>query len=93
MRLRGRKHLASAMNHAGLSQFIEDKLAKAKRSRRGASELAQTLRALATAPTSMSAPASATPTSPSAPEAPISPSARVKPRTLTINPGFVGSLP
>ena len=93
VRLRGRKHLANAMNHAGLSQFIKDKLAKAKRSRRGASELAQTLRALAAAPTSMSAPASATPTSPSAPEAPISPSARVKPRTLTINPGFVGSLP
>ena len=93
MRLRGRKHLAGAMNHEGLSQFIEDKLAKAKRSRRGASELAQTLRSLAAAPTSMSPPAPGTPTVPSAPEAPTSPSARVKPRKLSIQPGFVGSLP
>jgi len=47
VRLRGRKHLADAMNHEGLTQFTGDKLAKAKRSRRGASELAQTLRSLA----------------------------------------------
>ena len=99
VRLRGRKHLAGAMNHEGLSQFIEDKLAKAKRSRRGASELAQTLRALATAPTSMSATASATATPPTTPaeltsaSAPTSPTARVKPRTLSIRSGFVGSLP
>ena len=99
VRLRGRKHLAGAMNHEGLSQFIEDKLAKAKRSRRGASELAQTLRALAAAPTSMSATASATATPPTTPaeltsaSAPTSPTARVKPRTLSIRSGFVGSLP
>ena len=93
VRLRGRKHLAGAMNHEGLTQFIEDKLAKAKRSRRGASELAQTLRSLAAAPTSMSPLAPAAPAIPSAPEAPTSPSARVKPRKLSIQPGFVGSLP
>ena len=93
VRLRGRKHLTGAMNHEGLTQFIEDKLAKAKRSRRGASELAQTLRSLAAAPTSMLPPAPAAATVPSAPEPPTSPSARVKPRKLSIQPGFVGSLP
>jgi len=85
------------MNHEGLTQFTRDKLAKAKRIRRGASELAQTLRSLAAAPTSMSpqAPtaAAAAAAVPSAPEPPTSPSARVKPRKLSIQPGFVGSLP
>ncbi|MBW8833533.1 MAG: hypothetical protein JF606_30015, partial [Burkholderiales bacterium] len=52
VRLRGRKHLAGDMDHDGLTKFIDYKLAKAKRSRRGASELTQTLRALAAAPTS-----------------------------------------
>ena len=93
MRLRGRKHLAGAMNHEGLTQFTRDKLAKAKRIRRGASELAQTLRSLAAAPTSMLPPAPAAATVPSAPEPPTSPSARVKPRKLSIQPGFAGNLP
>jgi len=93
VRLRGRKHLASAMNHDGLTQFIEDKLAKAKRSRRGASELTQTLRALAAAPTSLSPPAPPTaPAEPTTSAAP-SPTARVKPRRLSIPSGYVGSLP
>ena len=93
VRLRGRKHLAGAMNHEGLTQFIEDKLAKAKRSRRGASELTQTLRALAAAPTSVSPPAP--PTAPAEPvsSAPPSATARVKPRRLSIPSGYVGSLP
>lgn len=43
VRMRGRKHLAGAMNHEGLTKFIDDKLAKAKRSRRGASELRKRL--------------------------------------------------
>ena len=93
VRLRGRKHLAGAMNHEGLTHFIEDKLAKAKRSRRGASELTQTLRALAAAPTSVSPPAP--PTAPADPvsSAPPSATARVKPRRLSIPSGYVGSLP
>jgi hypothetical protein len=93
VRLRGRKHLAGAMNHEGLTQFIEDKLAKAKRSRRGASELTQTLRALAAAPTSVSPPAP--PTAPADPvsSTPPSATARVKPRRLSIPSGYVGSLP
>jgi len=93
VRLRGRKHLAGAMNHEGLTQFIEDKLAKAKRSRRGASELTQTLRALAAAPTSVSPPAPPTaPAEPTTSAAP-SPTSRVKPRRLSIPSGYVGSLP
>ena len=93
VRLRGRKHLAGAMNHEGLTQFIEDKLAKAKRSRRGASELTQTLRALAAAPTSVSPPAPLTaPAEPASSAAP-SPTALVKPRRLSIPSGYVGSLP
>jgi putative transposase len=90
VRLRGRKHLAGAMNHEGLTQFIEDKLAKAKRSRRGASELAQSLRALAAAPTSMAPPASPQAPTESTPPSPI---ARVKPRKLSIPAGYIGSLP
>jgi len=62
VRLRGRKHFAGAMNNERLTQFIENKLAKAKRSRRGASALTQTLRALAAAPTSVSPPAPLPPT-------------------------------
>lgn len=81
VRLRGRKHLAGAMNHEGLTRFIEDKLAKAKRNRRGASELTQALRALAAAP--------ANPASSAPPPA----TARVKPRRLSIPSGYVGSLP
>jgi transposase InsO family protein len=93
VRLRGRKHLAGAMNHEGLTRFIDDKLAKAKRSRRGASELTQTLRALAAAPTSVSPPAPPTaPAELTTSPAPSS-SARVKPRRLSIPSGYVGSLP
>jgi putative transposase len=93
VRLRGRKHLAGAMNHEGLTKFIDDKLTKAKRSRRGASELTQTLRALAAAPTSVSPPAPPTaPAELTTSPAPSS-SARVKPRRLSIPSGYVGSLP
>jgi putative transposase len=81
------------MNHEGLTKFIDDKLTKAKRSRRGASELTQTLRALAAAPTSVSPPAPPTaPAEPTTSPAP-SPTSRVKPRRLSIPSGYVGSLP
>jgi putative transposase len=80
------------MNYEGLNKFINDKLAKAKRSRRGASELTQSLRALAGAPTTIPAP----PQVAAPPEPPASaptPTARVKPRRLSIPSGFVDSLP
>jgi len=96
VRLRGRKHLAGAMNHDGLTKFIDDKLAKAKRSRRGASELAQTLRALAAAPTSVSPPAPPSAAPPGASSessgATAAAPARVKPRKLSIRSGYVGTL-
>ena len=91
VRLRGRKHLAGAMNHDGLSKFIDDKLAKAKRSRRGASELTQTLRALTAAPTSVS-PLPPPDAQPECHTEPTSPTVRVKPRKLSIRSGYIGSL-
>ena len=81
------------MNHEGLTQFIENKLAMAKHSRRGASELTQTLRALAAAPTSVSPPVPPTAPAESTTSATPSPTARVKPRRLSIPSGYVGSLP
>jgi putative transposase len=52
VRLRGRKRMASVLTQEFLQGFIDDKLAKAKRTRRGASDLATTIRTLAGAPTS-----------------------------------------
>lgn len=90
VRLRGRKRLASALSHEFLAQYVEHKFAKAKRTRRAASELAQTLRTLAAAPTSM--------TDAVAPRVPVpdvlspSPPARVEPERLSIGSGYVGSI-
>jgi hypothetical protein len=50
VRLRGSKRLASNLNQEYLTQFIEEKMAKAKRTRRGASDLTKTLRTLTSAP-------------------------------------------
>ncbi len=50
VRLRGCKRLASNLNQEYLAQFIEEKMAKAKRTRRGASDLTKTLRTLTSAP-------------------------------------------
>ncbi len=91
VRLRGRKRLASALNHDFLQQYVEQKFAKAKRTRRAASELTRTLRALAAAPTSMT-------NEPSAPMAPApndttpAPSTSVEPQRLSIGTGYVGTL-
>ena len=92
VRLRGRKRLASALSHEFLAQYVEHKFAKAKRTRRAASELTQTLRTLAAAPTSASAVmTSTTATAPDlAPSA--SPPTRVEPQRLSIGTGYVGSL-
>ncbi len=63
IRQRGRKRLDSALTQAFLQSYVEQKLAKAKKTRRAASELSQTLSTLAAAPTSASAmqPAAAEP--------------------------------
>jgi putative transposase len=92
IRQRGRKRLAGALSQEFLEAFIEQKLAKAKRTRRAASELTRTLRTLAAAPTSASAihPPKSDPNR-SADEAPPSPFS-VEPERLTIASGYVGSI-
>lgn len=90
IRLRGRKRLASALTHEFLAQYVEQKFAKAKRTRRAASELTQTLRTLAAAPTSMTAPAASSVAVPDV--ATPSPPARVEPERLSIGSGYVGSI-
>lgn len=90
VRLRGRKRLASALSHEFLAQYVEHKFAKAKRTRRAASELTHTLRTLAAAPTSMTEPAA---TSVPVPDvSPPSPPARIEPERLSIGSGYVGSI-
>ena len=92
IRQRGRKRLASALSQEFLQSYVEQKLAKAKKTRRAASELSQTLRTLAAAPTSASAmqPTAAVPT----PDAVTPPPqhARVEPQRLSIGTGYVGSI-
>jgi putative transposase len=94
VRLRGSKRLASNLNQEYLAQFIEHKFAKAKRTRRGASELTQTLRTLAAAPV---AAAGKTPKRSNTPEqtdaaadASKTPE-RVEPQHLSIGTGYAGS--
>lgn len=94
IRQRGSKRLSSTLTQEFLSQYIEQKFVKAKGTRRGASELAQTLRTLAAAPTSLSQAdhASRTPSSPDATEPPPSPTPRIEPQRLSIGTGYVGTL-
>lgn len=92
VRLRGSKRFASNLNQEFLTQFIEKKFAKAKRTRRGASDLTRTLRTLAAAPvTAMKEPPMAKSTS--QPEAPnkATPPTRVEPQRLSIGTGYAGS--
>ena len=90
IRLRGRKRLASALSHEFLAQYVEQKFAKAKRTRRAASELTQTLRTLAAAPTSMTEAAA---TSVAVPDvATPSPPTHVEPERLSIGSGYAGSI-
>lgn len=90
IRQRGRKRLAGVLSQEFLQTFIEQKLAKAKRTRRAASELTQTLRTLAAAPTSVSAqhPPKSDPFLAESPAAPT----HVEPQRLTIASGYVGSI-
>jgi transposase InsO family protein len=92
VRLRGSKRLASNINQDYLAQFIEEKMAKAKRTRRGASDLAKTLRTLATAPVAalMDPPKQQTTKVPvEAVESPLAPE-RVEPQRLSIGTGYAG---
>jgi putative transposase len=89
MRLRGRKQLGRALDGDFIGKFVEEKFAKAKRSRREASALTQSLRILSAAPTS-AAPRVAT----MAPSAEPTPSENppVEPQSLSIGSGYVGNL-
>ena len=87
---RGKKRLASALTQEFLSAYIDQKFAKAKKSRRGASELTQTLRTLAGAPTSRDTAAPAAPAPTTAPDPP--PPKRIEPQRLSIGTGYVGTL-
>ena len=91
LRQRGRRRSDGELAHDFVQHYVDDKLAKAKRSRRAASEAANTLRTLAAAPTSMTAlsPAPAPATTPDAtPPSPV----RIEPQRLSIGTGYVGSL-
>jgi transposase InsO family protein len=97
VRLRGRKRLASALSQEFLQQFIARKLQKAKASRRQASDMTRTLRALAAAPTSQSAMKLRTdahdpvpaPVVPTPEQVPVE---HVEPEILRIGTGYVGTL-
>lgn len=92
LRQRGKKRLASTLSQEFLTQYIEQKFAKAKKSRRGASELAQTLRTLAHAPTAMDTAASV-PKAKATDQVPTSAlQKRVEPQKLTIGTGYVGTI-
>jgi putative transposase len=93
LRQRGKKRLASALSQEFLTQYIEQKFAKAKKSRRGASELTQALRTLASAPTAMDVPTCNTiaPASDAPTQAAIE-HKRIEPQRLTIGTGYVGTL-
>ncbi len=53
LKLRGRKKLQAVLSQSFIEQFVQDKIHKAKGSRRAASSLARTVRTLAMAPGSM----------------------------------------
>lgn len=90
LRQRGKKRLASALTQEFLSSYIDQKFAKAKKSRRGASDLTQTLRTLASAPASMDSAAPAAPAPTTGPHP--TPPKRIEPQRLSIGTGYVGTL-
>jgi transposase InsO family protein len=94
VKLRGRKKLASAISQEFMQQFIDEKFAKAKGTRRAASSLAQTLQTLAGAPTSLSATMAATEQpreSPAQVDQPPPPT-RIEPQRLSIGTGYAGAI-
>ena len=95
MRLRGRKAHDGALTHDLLQQYIDQKLAQAKHSRRAASDAARTIRTLAAAPVSTAEPvrpASETTAMAIDPQAEAPRPPRIEPQHLSIGSGYVGSL-
>ena len=96
VRLSGRKRLDAALGEPWLSQFIEQKFAMAKSSRRAASDLARTIRALTQVPPLAEPDGSANLESSAASSLPSERQAAaivpVEPRDLKIGSGFSGAL-
>ena len=94
IKLRGRKRLGAALSHEFMQQFIDQKFAKAKGTRRAASGLAQTLQTLAGAPTSMSSTmaASSIPAPPATDVDQDLPPQRIEPQRLSIGTGYAGAI-
>lgn len=96
LRQRGTHRRNAALGPDFLRSFIEHKTAQAKHTRRAASELAQLLRTLVAAPTSVSA-SGVTPASARASQPPPGepgqqpPAVRVEPQRLSIGTGYAGS--
>lgn len=95
MKLRGRRRLTEAISREFIDRFVAQKMAKAKKSRRAASDLARTLRVLANAPTARTPPGPLVPSAPiatAAVSAPSTPTARpkIEPQKLSIGTGFAG---
>jgi putative transposase len=90
VRLRGRKRLGAVLTQEFMQRFIEDKFANAKRTRRAANVLEQTLRTLAAAPTS----ATTAPPGAPVPEVVVSAPApiRIEPQRLSVGTGFAGPI-
>jgi putative transposase len=89
LRQRGRRRSDGELAHDFVQQYVDGKLARARRSRRAASEAAHTLRTLAAAPTCMTALSPATADSP---DAALPSPVRVEPLRLSIGTGYVGCL-
>ena len=99
MKLRGRRQLSAALSQEFVDRFVQDKKAKAKKSRRAASDLAKTLKVLAAAPTVNTPPGPVQPAAKKvgttleaalpddAPAPPV-----VEPLKLPIKSGFVGGI-
>jgi putative transposase len=102
MKVRGKKRLTFAISQDFISQFVDAKKAKAKTSRRAASNLASTLKVLAQAPTANTPPgppkrsdqqSSAATEATADGAAPVAPpdKPRVEPEKLLIRSGYAGS--
>jgi hypothetical protein len=103
MKLRGRRQLSVALSQEFVDRFVQDKKAKAKKSRRAASDLARTLKVLATAPTVNTPPGPAQPEAkklgaaletmlPDDAPAPPAGQPKIEPLKLPIKSGFVGGI-
>lgn len=98
MKLRSNKRMAFTINQEFIDRFVADKKAKAKHSRRAASDLERTLRVLANAPTDKTPPGPPQPSH--AASAPVgktdgpdplaspSPKPKIEPQKLSIGSGY-----